>query len=356
MRCGIAQSQAVFIPHWEHAAMLQAAEPSPGAVTVVDDEPWALDVMTRAARSWHYECQAATCAEHALELLERRPTPVVVTDLRMPGRGGVWLVREIQKRWPQTAVIVITAGLDDDAVSECLNAGAHRYFLKPIKLDEFRHALASTFHSYRLERAHQLYRRSLEQKVQARTRQLRSTFMSAVNSLVRTIEARDAYTSGHSMRVRRYATKLAHSVGLSGRHCKQINLAAKLHDIGKVGLPETILNKPDSLNDEERILVRAHPVIGERILKPIIHSRRVLAAIRGHHERFDGGGYPDNLAGEQIPLEARIIAIVDCFDAVTSCRAYREPLPVREALELIRAGRGTQFDPYLVPIFLQMLD
>src|SRR5262249_44033067 len=110
-------------------------------VTVVDDEPSALDVLVRAARTWHYDCQAATNAEQALKLLEKRPTPIVVTDLRMPGRGGLWLVREIQQRWPEVAIIVVTAGHDPDAVSECLNAGAHHYFLKPIKLDEFRHAL-----------------------------------------------------------------------------------------------------------------------------------------------------------------------------------------------------------------------
>ena len=340
----------------EHLTMLDTAEPSSGAVTLVDDEPWALDVLMRAARSWQYECQSATCAEQALELLERRPTPVVVTDLRMPGRGGVWLVREIQKRWPETAIIVITAGQDNDAVAECLNAGAHRYFLKPIKLDEFRHALASTFQSYRVERAHQIYRSTLEHMVQKRTRQLQSTFLSAINSLVRTLEARDAYTSGHSMRVRRLALRLAVGLGLDARQRKHISLASKLHDIGKVGLPESILNKEGTLSESEVALVREHPVIGERILTPIIRSQTVLAAIRGHHERYDGTGYPDGLSGENIPLEARIIAIVDCFDAVTSSRAYREPLPHSQAIDLIRAGRGTQFDPYLVPIFLQMLD
>jgi response regulator RpfG family c-di-GMP phosphodiesterase len=335
--------------------MPSIAESSPGAVTLVDDEPWALDVLTRAARSWCYECQAAHCAEEALEMLQRRPTPVVVTDLRMPGRGGVWLVKEIQKRWPETAIIVVTAGQDADAVTECLSAGAHHYFLKPIKLDEFQHALASTLRSYRLERDHQLYRRHLEHKVQRRTRQLRRTFLSAIDSLVRTLEARDPYTSGHSRRVRRYAMLLAERLGLPPRQCGHINLAAKLHDIGKVGLPESILNKQAALTDIERALVAEHPVIGERILTPIIRSPAVLAAIRGHHERFDGGGYPDGLRGTAIPLEARLIAIVDTFDAVTSCRAYREALPRAQALELIRAGMGTQFDPALVPAFLQLL-
>jgi putative two-component system response regulator len=323
-------------------------------VTVVDDEPSVVDVLVRAARSWRYVCQAATSAEQALELMEKRPTPVVVTDLRMPGRGGVWLVREIQQRWPEVSIIVITAGQDAENVNECLNAGAHHYFLKPIKLDEFRHALAATMRTYRLQRDQLSSQRHLERIVLKRTRQLRRTFLSAIDSLVRSLEARDSYTSGHSRRVRDYAVRLAEQLGLNPRDCKQISLAAKLHDIGKLGLPETILNKQGSLTSEEIDAVREHPVIGERILLPIIRSRTVLSAIRGHHERFDGLGYPDRLAGERIPLHARIISIVDCFDAMTSSRAYREAMPHEQAVELIRQGTGTQFDPRLVPAFLRL--
>lgn len=334
--------------------MHHAAETGSPTVTVVDDEPSVLNVLVRAARSWRYDCQSATNAEQALALLEKRPTPVVVTDLRMPGRGGVWLVREIQRRWPEVSIIVITAGQDAEDVSECLSAGAHHYFLKPIKLDEFRHALAATMRRYRTECEQQLGRRLLEHTVEKRTRQLRRTFLSAIDSLVRTLEARDAYTSGHSLRVRDYAMRLATALELGPRQRKQISLAAKLHDIGKLGLPETILNKEGPLTEAEAAAVQEHPEIGERILTPIIRSRAVLAAIRGHHERYDGSGYPDRLAGEEISLHARIIAIADCFDAVTSSRAYRQAIPHAEALEVIRAGAGTQFDPRLVPVFLDL--
>jgi response regulator RpfG family c-di-GMP phosphodiesterase len=328
---------------------------APTAVTVVDDEPAALDVLVRAARSWQYECQSATTAEQALLLLEQRLTPVVVTDLRMPGRGGVWLVREIQRRWPEVSVIVITAGQDSDAVGECLSAGAHHYFLKPINLDEFRHALEATSRSYREQRERELYRRQLEHTVQRRTRQLRHTFLSAIDSLVRTLEARHASTCGHSLRVRQYVTRLARAMGWGERERKRLALAAKLHDIGKIGLPEAILNKPGVLTDVEWAAVREHPVVGERILSPIIRSRTVLAAIRGHHERWDGGGYPDGLAGASIPLEARVVSLADCFDALTSSRPYRRALPRREALDLIAAGAGTQFDPQLIGPFVAVM-
>jgi response regulator RpfG family c-di-GMP phosphodiesterase len=323
-------------------------------ITVVEDEPLAQDVLVRAARDWNYEAQAASTAEQALQLLEQRRTAIVVTDLRMPGKGGVWLVREIMKRWPRTGVIVITAGDDEDSAMQCLEAGAQRFFLKPIRLEEFRHALETTLRAYFLQCECEHYNRRLERAVQKQTRRVRHTFLSAINSLVRTMEERDPYTAGHSLRVGQYARLLAGALGLDERTRRQLSLAARLHDIGKAGVPEAILNKKGALDAEECLRIREHPIIGERILAPIIRSRAVLGGIRGHHERYDGGGYPDGLKGDQVPLLARLIAIPDCFDAMTSSRAYRDPLPVAYALEALRAGSGTQFQPEFVRAFLEI--
>lgn len=325
-------------------------------VTLVDDEPCALDILSRAARSWDFDCQGARSAEEALALLERRPTPIVVTDLRMPGRGGVWLVQEVQKRWPETSIIVVTAGQDDNALSQCLAAGAHHYFLKPINLDEFHHALKSTLRSYHHRRERERCRRRLENNLQRQTRKLRRTFFSAIDSLVRTLEARDPYSSGHSLRVRDSAVGLGKRLGLDPQLLKRLSLAAKLHDIGKVGLAEGILNKPAALSREEFSKVREHPVIGERILTPIIRSRDVLAAIRHHHERFDGGGYPDGLSGDAIPYLARIITVADCFDALTTSRPYRASLSRETALSVMQLEAGRHFDPALLPAFVEMIE
>jgi putative nucleotidyltransferase with HDIG domain len=324
------------------------------AVTVVDDEPCMRDVLVRAAKSWQYPCQSAGSAEQALQLLQERPTPVVVTDLRMPGNGGIWLVREIQRRWPDTGIIVITAGEDSAAAMECLNAGADRYFLKPIDLDEFRDALESTLRDYQLERDRERYRRDLEHEVKRQMRQVRRTYLSAIDSLVRTLEARHPCTKGHSIRVSHYCQRLAASLSLDSRLTKKLILAAKLHDIGKVGTPEAILNKPGRLTKEEYAIICEHTITGERILSPIIRSRTILAAIRGHHERIDGKGYPDRLKGDRIPLLARIIAIADCYDALTSSRAYRLPLSPRQAFDVLREGAGTQFQADLVHAFLAL--
>lgn len=320
-------------------------------VTVVDDEPAALDVLVRAARSWRYECQPAICAEQAIGLLEKRLTPIVVTDVRMPGRGGVWLVREIQRRWPDVAIIVVSAGQDDEVLAQCLEAGAQHYFLKPVKFAEFHHALETTLRTYHFRRQ----RRGLEHSLNKQTRKLRHTFLSAIDSLVRLVEARDPNLTGHSFRVRQYALKLADVLDLDRSQRRKLSLAAKLHDIGKVGLPECILNKPGPLTVEEFAAVKEHPVLAERILAPILRSPATLAAIRGHHERFDGTGYPDGLRGQEIPFLARVLTIADCYDALTSARAYRQAMPPAEALEIIRQGAGGQFDPELVVFSVEMI-
>jgi putative nucleotidyltransferase with HDIG domain len=323
-------------------------------VTVVDDEPVVQDVLVRAARSWNYDCQAAATAEQALALLERRLTPIVVTDLRMPGQGGIWLVREVRRRWPEVAIIVLTAGQDPDAARQCLEAGADQFFVKPVKLDELRHALERMRLDYQQRQAEARARRRLERIVRRQTLRVRQTFLSAIDSLVRTMEERDAYTAGHSLRVRTYSLLLAQSLGLDDRQRRELSLAAKLHDIGKVGVPEAILNKPGPLTLAETMEVRKHPVIGERILRSIIRNRHVLSAIRGHHERMDGTGYPDGLKGTQIPLLARVIAVTDCFDALTSARAYRAPLSPTQALESLQASAGTHFQPELVRAFVEV--
>jgi response regulator RpfG family c-di-GMP phosphodiesterase len=328
-------------------------EPLPTSVTVVDDEPVAQDILVRAARSWDFECQAAGSAEQALRLLERRLTPILVTDLRMPGRGGLWLVREVRRRWPQVGIIVLTAGHDPDAAEQCLRAG-HHYFFKPIKLDEYRHVLSAASRTYHLGEQERLRRAELERAVRRQTRRVRHTFLSAIDSLVRTLEERDPYTAGHSDRVRRYSLALAAELGLDKPTRRRLALAARLHDIGKVGVPEAILNKPAALADEEMAVVRQHPVIGERILAPIVRRRAVLAGIRSHHERLDGGGYPDGLRGDAIPLFGRLIAIPDCFDALTTSRAYRGALPAAQALEHLRAGAGKHYQPAFVSAFLRI--
>ena len=326
----------------------------PLAVTVVEDEPMAQDVLVRAARSWHFQCQAASSAEQALDLLDRNPTPIVVTDLRMPGRGGLWLIGEIRRRWPDIGIIVLTAGDEPEAADQCLRSGAHHYFYKPINLDEFHHVLETTWRTYREERDQSDLRRQLEFAVRKQTRRVRRTFLSGLTSLALTIEERDTYTAGHSRRVRDYALALARALGLDRKQRRLLSLAAQLHDVGKVAVPDAILHKPGALTDEEFAVVREHPAVGERILAPVVRNRDILAGIRGHHERMDGSGYPDHLRGDEIPLFAKLIAIPDCFDALTTSRAYRDAMTLQEALGILQEGSGQHFDPAFVRTFIDI--
>ena len=181
----------------------------------------------------------------------------------------------------------------------------HHYFFKPLKPDEFRHVLETTSASIFTSKRISATAPTSKKPSGGRRARVRKTFLSAIEGLVRSMEERDAYTAGHSRRVSLYAMRLADALGLETSVRKQLRLAAKMHDIGKIGVPEAILNKPASLNADEERIIREHPVISERILKTIVHNPAVLAGIRGHHERYDGNGYPDGLRGEEIPLLAR---------------------------------------------------
>jgi putative two-component system response regulator len=324
-------------------------------ITVVEDEFVAQDVLVRAAQSWRYECQVANTAEQALSLLEEQPTPIVVTDLRMPGQGGLWLVQEIRKRWPEVAIIVITGGHDPDSAEQCLRAGANHYFFKPIRLEEFHHVLETSWRTYHEEHHRRRMQSALRGALCAQIQRVRRTFLSGIHSLVRTMEERDPYTAGHSQRVRRYALALARELGLDQKQRRRLSLAARLHDIGKVAIADAILLKPGPLTGDEYAIIREHPAVAERILTPIVRNRAVLEAIRGHHERPDGKGYPDGLSGEGVPLLSRLIAIPDCFDALTTTRAYRAARSVPEALAILQQAAGTQFDPNLVRTFVGMV-
>jgi len=319
---------------------------------VVDDEPRLRRVLVRLLETEGFTCAEAGSGVEALRELERQPVPLVISDLRMPEMDGVSLLREIILRWPETAVIVVTAVAEVESAVACLQMGALDYVAKPFHLDEVRARVAQALDKRRLIIENRNYQQGLETRVEAQARRIEELFLEGVHALVYALEAKDAYTRGHSMRVANYSIEIARVMDLSKDMVETIALGAELHDVGKIGVSESVLHKAAKLSDAEYRHIMEHTVIGARILGPLMKDAPgALAIVRSHHERLDGTGFPDGLRGDQIPFEARLVSVADAFDAMTSVRPYRPSLTVKQAMRELEEGIGVQFDGAVVRAF-----
>ncbi len=325
-----------------------------GEILLVDDEDMIRRLLEQKLSAEGYRCQQAANAEQALIKLKEAPVEMVILDIKMPGKSGVELLPEIKAKYPDTAVIMATAVSDASIAINCMKAGAYDYVTKPFNLDEVSLGVERALEMRRLELENRDYQLHLEQKVDEQAQKIRASFFNAVTALAYALEAKDVYTSGHSQRVTEISVAIAEHLKLPKETIEKIRLAGLVHDIGKIGVREVVLNKPGSLTDEEYEHVRQHSETGERILKPIVDDKEILKAVRNHHERYDGAGYPDGLRGEQVPLLARIIAVADTFDAMTSERPYRKALSKEAACAEVERCRGTQFDPEAADAFLEL--
>ena len=329
--------------------------PQPNAVKclVVDDEPRLRRVLVRLLEGEGFTCAEAGSGVEALEMLHHEQVPLVISDLRMPQMDGVGLLREIIAKWPDTAVIVVTAVAEVESAVACLQLGALDYVAKPFHLDEVRARVMQALDKRRLKMELEDYRHNLEQRVQEQARRIEELSLERLQALVHFLEEKDPYTRGHSVRVANYSTRIAREMGLPQSVVEVITLGAELHDIGKIGVSEQVLHKEGKLTDPEYRHIMEHPVIGARILAPLMRDvPAALAIVRSHHERLDGRGFPDGLAGDQIPLEVRVVTIADSFDAMTSVRPYRPALSVQKALQELEEGKHTQFHAPAVQAFL----
>ncbi len=321
---------------------------------VVDDEPRLRRVLVRLLEGEGFACAEAGSGVEALRELETAPVPLVISDLRMPEMDGVTLLREIITRWPETAVIVVTAVAEVESAVACLQMGALDYVAKPFHLDEVRARVSQALDKRRLIIENRNYQQSLEVRVEAQARRIEELFLEGVHALVFALEAKDAYTRGHSMRVANYAVETARTLDLDKDLIDTIALGAELHDVGKIGVSESVLHKAAKLTDAEYRHIMEHTVIGARILGPLMRDAPgALAIVRSHHERLDGSGFPDGLRGDVIPFEARVVTVADAFDAMTSVRPYRPSLSVKHAMRELEEGKGVQFDGDIVNAFLK---
>lgn len=323
-------------------------------ILIVDDENTVRRLLQRTLAREGYQCQQAGNADQAVDVLLNSTVDLVILDITMPGKTGVELLPEIKLRYPDTAIIMATAITNTQTAIQCMKKGAYDYLTKPFLLEEVIFSVGRALEKRRLEIENRDYHQYLEEKVQAQAKKIRATFMNAVTALANALEAKDKYTSGHSQRVANISIAISKRLNLPQDSIKKIRLSGLIHDIGKIGISEAILNSPNRLNDEEFKYIKRHPEIGEHILKPITDDEEILKFVRHHHERYDGGGYPDGISGSQIPLGARILAVADTYDAMTSVRSYRAAMSNETACIEIEGCKGSQFDPEVAEAFLRI--
>ena len=330
-------------------------------VLVVDDEPSVRDIVTRGLGLHGYVCAAAADSRGAIALIERRPPAVVISDINMPGENGFWLLSKIKELWPDTAVIMLTALDETQSAVNCLTQGADNYIVKPINLKELALSVEKALEKRRLIIENREYQLNLESLVEERTNELKKTLQmlkhsydTTLQALVASLDARERETGNHSQRVSMYTVVLAKALGLTNARIKDLSIGALLHDIGKLGVPDSVLLKPGKLTEEEWALMSRHPVIGQTILKDIDFLAPALEIVHNHHEHWDGSGYPAGLKGEAIPAGARIFLVVDAFDTITTNRPDRAAVDFATAFEEIRRCRGSHFDPTIVDCFLDI--
>ena len=327
------------------------------SILVVDDEPAITMILTRWLGSRGYACTSADSAQAALETLGRECVDLVVSDIRMPGASGIELLGTIRDRFPDVAVIMSTAVDDNETAVRALELGAYGYVIKPLERNEVLINVANALERRRLVRKSREYEEQLESEVARRTAEVRDREAEIVFRLMSASEYRDDETGSHIRRMGLYARSIAEAAGWSADDLGTIELAAPMHDVGKIGIPDSILRKPGKLDPGEFEVIKTHTEIGARILQdsatPLLQLAQDIAL--SHHEKWDGTGYPNGLRGNEIPESARICALADVYDALVSRRVYRPALPEQEALDIMLAGKGKHFDPDLFEFFLQVL-
>jgi len=321
---------------------------------VVDDDPQVRSALVRVIESQGLSCLEASSGIDALDLLRREgEVPVCISDIYMPEMDGVTFLRQALQLYPDLAMIMLTGVAEVSTAVECLQIGALDYISKPVLINEVKARVEKALDKRRLILENRFYQENLESRVRDLDRLNKQSLINGVQMLVHALEAKDVYTNLHSARVSKYAVKTAVIMGLTGDRVEQVRLGGELHDIGKIGTREAVLNKPGPLDPDEFEHIKEHVTLGERILAPFLHeSPAVLRIVRSHHERMDGGGFPDGLTATDIPLEARIVAVVDAFDAMTTSRAYRASRTPAEAVDELRACTGLHFDRDVVDAFL----
>ncbi len=319
---------------------------------LVDDEPRIVEVYSALLRDEGYAVTAGSDAGTALRLYASGRFDIVILDQFLGQARGLDLMRAMAASRQGSSFIIMTANGSADLAVECLKQGAADFIVKPFLIRDLVRSIDYIKKKRDLDQTRRQLMEGLEQAVNEKTQELKRLTTHVLASLAQAMEQRDSGTYGHSRRVSHTARLIAAALDLGEREREVLKTAALLHDIGKIGINDLVLSKQGPLTDEERRLIQAHPLKGCEILEPLKELAPVLPAIRHHHERFDGGGYPDGLSGDRIPFIARIIAVADTYDAITSTRPYRAGASPERAMDELLRCAGTQFDPHIVGAFV----
>lgn len=337
--------------------------PTERRILVVDDDESVRRVVAAILGDEGYESWTAASAEDALSRLAEASFGLVITDLKMPEQDGLWLLGELRRHHPEVAVIVMTGYGQVDTAVECLKYGASDYLTKPVRVNHLAASVLRALDRRRLELENRAYQRGLEGAVEEKTRELErayveisETYRITLEALVTALDARECETGNHSQRVVRLTLEIADRMGITGVERDHLARGALLHDIGKIGVSDQVLLKPGKLTAEEWLEMRRHPEIGARILSGIPFLGPAAEIVLSHQERWDGKGYPRGLARDQVPIGARIFAVADALDAITSDRPYRRGRSYAYAVEEISRHSGSQFDPDVVRHFLTITE
>ena len=334
---------------------------------VVDDEQEITEILKNFFERKNYDVYTANNGEAALEVIKEQRPHLVFLDIRMPKMDGLTVLRNIRLIDSSMKVIMVSAIEDDSTIEEAKSLGAVDFIRKPFKLEYLEKEViekvnAKLFVDLRneLEEKGKLIQQLAMEvdQVNKLNKKINRNFYQTILSLATALESRDRYTHGHSERVDFYSKVIAEELKesydwqIDDKYMEALHVESRLHDIGKIAIPDAVLNKPGKLNAEEYNLIKAHPVESARILSPIEDIKEHIEVIRHHHERFDGRGYPSCLKNEEIPARSRIIAVADSYDAMTSDRSYRKAMPIEEAMTELEKHKGTQFDGQIVDAFI----
>jgi len=326
-------------------------------ILIVDDEVEITEILADLL-SEEYECLRAASAEEALARLTESEFQLVISDITMPGMSGLDMIPHVKQLSPDTVVVMISGMQTVESAIGALRLGAFDYLMKPFDLRQVEAVVKRALEHHELVVAKQRYENHLEELVEQRTieldkalNSLEGAYRSTLKALTAALETRDSETHGHSERVVTYSLRLGREYGLSSEKMKSLEFGALLHDIGKIGVPDSILRKPAKLTEEEWVRMREHPLHGQQILRGIEFLEGAARVVAQHHEKWDGTGYPLGLRHEDIDICARIFSVADAFDAITSDRVYRRGKPYEAAAQELDDWAGRQFDPKVVEAF-----